>query len=216
MPNARGAARRNGSVARQKPGQTGEAFITAATSLFAQKGFNGTSISDLADELGLTTASLYYHMSGKQDLLFRVLDRVMTKLLSQLEDIVAEDVDPRQKLRLAVENHLQFVLTNQKEVAVFLRERRFLDARYGKTFEARVDRYDELFTNLVEQAIRDGSVPAGDAALLRFSILGMINWIVEWYHPRGRLTQAQIVASMTDLIMDRLLAPPQKRARLRR
>lgn len=194
------------SVPRQKPAQTSEAFIAAATGLFAAKGFNGTSISDLADELGLTTASLYYHMSGKQDLLFRVLDRVMTNLLSQLEQIVAEDVGPREKLHLAVENHLRFVLTNQQEVAVFLRERRFLEPLYADEYQTRVDRYDALFAGLVERAITAGVVPGGDPALLRFSILGMINWIVEWYDPAGRLSQEQIIDTMTQMIMERLLA----------
>lgn len=188
--------------------QTEKAFIAAATDLFAEKGYNGTSIADLANELGLTTASLYYHVSGKQDLLLRVLDAGMSNFLTRLEDVVLQDVEHRDKLRLAVENHLDFVLTKQNAVAVFLRERRFLESTERDQYQSRVDRYDHLFTILIQDAMDAQEIPAGDAILVRLSILGMINWVVEWYQPGGRLSKSEISGSMADLIMDRMLARP--------
>lgn len=190
---------------RRHTNETGQAFIAAATTLFAEKGFNGTSIGDLANELGLTTASLYYHVSGKQELLLRVLEDGMSNFLNRLEEVVQKDIEPREKIRLAVDNHLQFVLTNKQEVAVFLRERRFLESPLRESYNARVNRYDHLFTEVLREGMAAGTVPAGDPTLLRLAILGMINWIVEWYDPRGRLSIEEIQTEMRTLIMDRVL-----------
>lgn len=197
----------NGAPRRQAT-ETGQAFVAAATTLFAEKGFNGTSIGDLAKELGLTTASLYYHVSGKQELLLRVLEDGMSSFLTRLEELAELDLEPREKIRLAVENHLHFVLTHKQEVAVFLRERRFLESPLRETYDARVNRYDHLFTEVIREGMATGTVPAGDPTLLRFAILGMINWIVEWYEPGGRLSTDEIKAQMTELIMERMLGLP--------
>lgn len=193
---------------RRQTTETGQAFIAAATTLFAEKGFNGTSIGDLANELGLTTASLYYHVSGKQELLLRVLEDGMSNFLNRLEELAELDLQPREKIRLAVENHLHFVLTHKQEVAVFLRERRFLESPLRETYDARVNRYDHLFTEVIREGMATGTVPAGDPTLLRLAILGMINWIVEWYEPGGRLSIDEIKTQMTELIMERMLGLP--------
>lgn len=197
---------------RRQTNDTGQAFIAAATTLFAEKGFNGTSIGDLANQLGLTTASLYYHVSGKQELLLRVLEEGMSNFLVRLEELAQEDVEPREKLRLAVENHLQFVLTNTQEVAVFLRERRFLQSPFREAYDARVDRYDRLFTEVIREGMATGTIPAADPTLLRLAILGMINWIVEWYDPKGPLSKAEITEGMSNLIMNRVLGVPETTA----
>lgn len=206
------STRTEGTPARRQTTETGQAFVAAATTLFAEKGFNGTSIGDLANELGLTTASLYYHVSGKQELLLRVLEDGMSNFLNRLEEIVQLDVEPREKIRLAVENHLHFVLTNKQEVAVFLRERRFLQSPFRESYDARVSRYDNLVTDMIREGMAAGTVPPGDPTLLRLAILGMINWIVEWYDPSGRLTVDDVRTEMTDLIMERILRMPDTAA----
>jgi AcrR family transcriptional regulator len=178
----------NGRETRRDGEETARAFIEVATRLFAEKGFNGTSIADIGKEMNLTTASLYYFMSGKQELLLRVLETGMAEFLDRLEEIAQKPIDPKSMLREAIENHLSFVLNNQQAVTVFLRERRFLTSRYKKQYQSRVDRYDELFTDVIKACIESGAIPADDPHLIRLAILGMINWVVEWYRPDGRLS----------------------------
>jgi AcrR family transcriptional regulator len=189
--------------------ETERAFIAAATDLFAERGYNGTSIADLAKELGLTTASLYYHVSGKQELLLKVLTTSIGDFLAKLEGIAASQAGPRVKLRQAVENHLSFVLHNPRAVAVFLRERRFLESPYKEQYQEQVDRYDLLFTRIIDDGMAAAAMPQGDPHLVRLAILGMINWIVEWYRPGGRLGAEQIQKTFADLITERVLAPTQ-------
>lgn len=193
---------------RRPAAETETAFVAAATQLFAERGYNGTSIADLAARLGLTTASLYYHVAGKQDLLLRVLQTGMAQFLDRLEHIAEEEKDPGRKLRRAVENHLSFVLNNTDAVAVFLRERRFLESPFKEQYEERVNRYDFLFTQIVRDGMAAGYIAQADPNLTRLAILGMINWIVEWYKPTGRLAAEEIQRTFADLITERMLKSP--------
>jgi AcrR family transcriptional regulator len=191
---------------RRQAAATEDAFIAAATALFARRGYHGTSIADLAAELGLTTASLYYHVASKQELLMRVLTNGITPYLDRLEAIVAAGEDPRTTLRAAVHNHLSSALHDQDAVAVFHRERRFLEAPHRELHEQRVARYDQLFTGVIAAVLAEGDVP-GDPDLLRLAALGLMNWTVEWYEPGGRRSADEVLETFTGLITDRLLGP---------
>lgn len=195
-----------GTARRRQAAATEGAFIAAATALFARRGYHGTSIADLAAELGLTTASLYYHVSGKQELLMRVLSNGITPYLNRLEAIVAAGTDPRTTLRAAVENHLRSALHDQDAVAVFHRERRFLEPPHRDLHERAVDRYDELFTGVIAAVLAEGDVP-GDPDLIRLAALGMMNWTVQWFEPGGRRSAEEVLVAFSGFITDRLLGP---------
>lgn len=190
---------------RRPGGETEKAFIDVSRRLFAERGYNGTSIADIAKELGLTTASLYYYVSGKQQLLLKVLEAGISTFLTRLEDIAATDAPPRDKLRLAVENHLRFVLEKPEAVAVFLREKRFLEPESKAKYEAQLNRYDKLFASILGACMEAGVIPREDPRLVRLAILGMINWAVEWYRPQGQLSAEEISRGFTRMIMDRML-----------
>lgn len=195
--------------------ETEQAFIEAATTLFAEQGYHGTSISDLAKRLGLTTASMYYYVDGKQDLLFRVLQAGMADFLPALERIYESDMQPAEKLRQAVANHVDFVLDNPVAVAVFLRERRFLPPPQRAEYAARTDRYDYLFSDIIRKVIDAGQLESSDATLLRVNVLGMINWMVEWYRPDGRLSKSQVRSFMLELASHMLPLQPVNTAESR-
>lgn len=184
---------------------TESALIQVATDLFAERGYHGTSIADLAGSLGLTTASLYYHVSGKQQLLLRVLETGMADFLSNLESISRQDTSAQDRLSAAIDNHLDFVLSRPNAVRVFLRERRFLESPYREEYERRVDRYDQLFASIFEACFADNRMSKADLTITRVSILGMINWVVEWYREGGAISRAHVKAAMTLLILNRLL-----------
>ncbi len=198
---------RSAAKARRAGGDTQQAFIDVARRLFAERGYNGTSIADIAKEMGLTTASLYYYVSGKQELLLRVLEAGISRFLTRLEEITQTDAPPREKLRLAVENHLHFVLEKPEAVGVFLREKRFLSPESKAEYEAQLNRYDKLFAALLTSCMDAGAIPREDPRLVRLAVLGMINWAVEWYRPDGALKADEISRSFTRMIMDRMLRP---------
>jgi AcrR family transcriptional regulator len=190
---------------RDRAGGTEQAFLRTATELFRDKGFHGTSISDVASAMGVTNASLYYYFSSKQDLLLRVLRSGMETFLESLEEIVATDLPAREKLEMAVANHLRFVFERGDAVAVFLRERRFLEQPHLDEYQPRIDRYDELFTSIIEEAVAAGELPPVDPRLASLVILGAINSTIEWYRPQGRLDEGRLAGEIIDLLLHRML-----------
>lgn len=201
------ARKRPKGTAPRQARDTEQAFIQTATELFADQGYKGTSITDLAEPLGLTPASLYYYVPSKQDLLLRVLTSVLTGVLQRLEAVAQSDATSRDKLELAIRNHLDFVLGNPKAVAVFLRERRFLEPPYQEEYQGRIARYDALFTRIIEEGVDSGVFPAVNPSLARLAILGMTNWAVEWYQPGGRFSAAQVTEHMLQLVFHGITGP---------
>lgn len=191
---------------RRQAAATEDAFVAAATALFARRGYHGTSIADLAAELGLTTASLYYHVSGKQELLLRVLTRGIAPYLERLEAIVAAGDEPRATLRAAVRNHLSSALHDQDAVAVFHRERRFLEPALRAEHDRAVDRYDELFTRVIAAVLAAEDLP-DDPDLVRLAALGLMNWTVEWFDVGGRRSADEVLTTFTAFVTDRLVQP---------
>jgi AcrR family transcriptional regulator len=175
-------------------------IVRVATRLYREQGYHGTSMGDVAAAIGVTSASLYYHFESKQDLLLCVLRSGMESFLESLEAIAAADLPARRKLDRAIANHLLLVLTRRDGVAVFLRERRFLEADRATQHQVRVDRYDELFTDLVTEAATVGELPDVDPAVMGKLLLGTINSVVEWYQPDGPYDQAALTSIVTNLI----------------
>jgi len=184
--------------------ETEQAFIAAATRLFAERGFKGTSIADLARELNLTTASLYYYVDGKQELLARVLETGMADFLARLQDIAEGMGDPREKLERAVENHIDFVINRRDVVRIFLRYRGMLQDSPREHYQGLLDRYQLLFTTILADALGD-SMPDIDIVLVRQTVLGMINSLIEWYDPAGRLPPDVLRSQLSRLILERML-----------
>lgn len=210
MSPARSEPRRSGRPPASAAGQmaTEDAFIAAATKLFAQKGYKDTSINDLARELGLTPASMYHYVDGKQDLLARVLETGMAGFLSRLEGIVDGTSSPRTKVAMAIQNHIDFVLNNRDVVSIFFRYRQHLAPKNREHYEQVLETYESLFSGLLQTAMDAGELIVEDPVLLRLYVLGMINAATQWYRPDGRLTIGDIRSHMSHIIMDRLLASP--------
>jgi AcrR family transcriptional regulator len=187
---------------------TEDELIRIATQLFCARGYNATSIAELADAMGVTNASVYYYVSSKQELLLRVLQSGLDGFLSQLEEIAARDVPSREKLRLAIENHLAFVFGRRDAITVFLRERRFLDSPYREEYQRNVHRYDELFVGIIKDGVASGELPPVDPQVTSLLVLGALNWIVEWHKQDGRLGHAQLTEIIVDLLLARMLAVP--------
>ena len=105
----------------------------------------------------------------------------------------------------AVDNHLDFVLNNRDVVRIFGRYRQLLADEPRAHYQRELDRYEQLFTVILQQAMDAEVIARGDVALLRLSILGMINSTSEWFRQDGRLQLDEVKSKMTVLIVARLL-----------
>lgn len=158
-----------------------------AARLFAEKGYHGTSIGDLASALGVQKGSLYAHISSKQDLLWQIA-RDGAEAFHRALDRVPEDLPAPEKLRLALRAHLRVVAEQLDVATVFVREWRYLGDERRHEFLAERRRYEDRIRELFREGRELGQLRSDldeQAATLLF--LSAANWAYTWLQP-GRDT----------------------------
>ena len=167
-----------------------------AARLFAQKGYHGTSVGDIAEALGVQKGSLYAHMASKEDLLSDTLMEGAAAFHAAL-DAIPDDVAPVEKIRLALRGHLRVVAEQLDVATVFVQEWRYLQGERRERFVAERRRYEERIRELLREGRDLGDLRSdldeGASVLL---LLSAVNWAYTWLQP-GR---------NTDALADRFLA----------
>jgi len=184
-----------------------EEILRQAAKVFKEKGYHGASVQDIADAVGMQKGSLYYHIEGKEDLLFRVMDRGMGTVLAPLEAVARLQAPPAARLRLAVENHVRLLTENLDPLTVVLQDHRAVLGARRKPYLSRRKRFEELLRQIIAGGVAEGAFRPVDPRLATLAILGMCNWLVVWYRPDGRLSPDEIAAAFADLALHSLLSP---------
>jgi AcrR family transcriptional regulator len=167
-----------------------------AARLFAEKGYHGTSIGDLAQALGVQKASVYHHIESKQDLLWEIA-RDGAEAFHAALDAIPETLPAVEKLRLALRAHLQVVAEQLDVATVFIREWRYLDDERRERFLAERRRYEERIRDLFREGRELGELRSDlDEAMAALLFLSAANWAYTWLQS-GR---------ETDPLADRLYA----------
>jgi len=196
-------------------------ILEGAARLIGAKGYEATSIQDIADACGLTKAGLYHHIQSKEQLLLKIQDYGMDvfeeSVLSQVQSIA----DPLERLKACMEKNILLVTHGwSKEVTIILHEHATLTGEARTHINARKKRYVTFLEGSFGEAIRKGEIRPVNPTVTAFAFLGMVLWIYKWYRPDGALSQDLIVREMQDLFFSGIEiprpppAPPrQRRAR---
>ena len=169
-----------------------EDILEAAARIFRRKGYHAASMQDIARAVNLQKASLYHHVSSKQEILVALLDQALHLLIAQMREVLAMEVPPEEKLRQAVLGYTKVLAEQRDLAAVLLLEFRFLDAEVRAQHVKQRDAYEHLWRELIAEGQAQGVFHAEDPSLAAKALLGMINWLVMWYRPSGRLTPEEI------------------------
>jgi len=173
--------------ARSGPASRG-AVLDAACCLFADRGYHGTSMKDIAEALGVRAPSLYNHVTSKQEILFAVMDKAMDRALAALEEALAgvEEHDTSEQLRRATESLVLDFLRFPAEVTVCNTEVRSLEAANRLAIVAKRDQYAARVRSIIEQGCRDGRFSTRTPQIAAFAVLEMGNGAKSWFRPSGR------------------------------
>ena len=178
---------------------TRDRLTVEAARMFAQRGYHGTSVSDLAAALGIQKSSLYAHMSGKADLLAEIALAGAAAFHAAL-DALPEGAVGGERLGLALRAHLTVVESQLDVATVWLQEWRYLTGEARDTFLRERHRYEERIRDLFEAAVRSGDLrwdlDVDDATLV---FLSVANWAYTWLVPETD------VAGLTARLMSVLL-----------
>lgn len=185
---------------------TRDEILDAAAQIFRQKGFHAASMQDIAQAVNLQKASLYHHVSSKQEILLALLDRGLELLIERMEQVLAQPLSPEQKLRQAIVTYLQAMLEHRDLAAVLLLEHRSLEPQYRARHIPRRDRFERLWRDLIHEGVNQGIFRGSDPALTARTILGALNWTITWYRSDGPLSPDQIGEQVADMFLQGLLA----------
>ena len=176
-------------------------IILSAAQIFREKGFHATSMQDIADSVELQKASLYHHISSKQEILWAVLDRALDVLIEDIEPIVDSDLPPEEKLRLAMTRYIERVTGSADLAAVLLLEHRSLEPQLRARHISRRDRFEDLWRQLVREGVEQGDFRPMDPSVVAFALLGVQNWLITWYREGGRLSGSQLADQFAEIFL---------------
>ena len=174
----------------------------AALRLFKEKGYDATSMRDIAAEVGINKGSLYSHIRSKEDLLIPVFERAMGVLQDQIEDIASDvSLGPTDRLKRALHAHVTAVADNLDVLTVYLSEWRQLAAESLTTVRGQRERYAALFLQILQDGVDSGEFRPMDTRIVMLGMIGMCNYLFRWYRPDGRLSPEEVADELIEMVM---------------
>ena len=178
-----------------------EQIVNVAAKLFKQKGFVATSMRDLAAELGIEAASIYYHFKSKEELLEKICFDMADKFITNAKEVNDIYFNAEEKLKMAIKLHVETITENQNQSSVFLSEWRNLSEPRLKLFRQLRQQYENQFTIILADGEKEDIFDDVDKKFAVLSILSTINFINEWYKPEGKMNASEIADKLSHFIM---------------
>jgi TetR/AcrR family transcriptional regulator, cholesterol catabolism regulator len=190
-------------MARETLVDSRQEILRTAARLFQQHGYDATSMNDVASALKLSKGGLYHHFQSKDEILFEIMNHAMEITQERVLTPVRGISDPEERLHTLIRLHIEVVLSpRDREITVMLHENHPLPPTLRKRINARKKEYIHFVESLIGEVQRKrqakGNVSPRAAA---FALLGMINWIYQWYKPEGDLQTHNLVPQFTDLVL---------------
>ena len=178
-------------------------ILRAAARLFQQQGYDGTSMNDVAAALKLSKGGLYHHFQSKDEILFNLMDHAMDITEDRVINAVRGIADPEARLRALIRLHISVVLSiRDREITVMLHENHPLSPPLRKRINARKKEYVHFVEKLIaEVQLARGSKATVNPRAATFALMGMINWIYQWYRPEGALSEEGLVRQYTEIFL---------------
>lgn len=176
--------------------------IDSAARLFAERGFHGTSMRTLGDDLGLLGSSLYAHVGSKHELLIEVIRSGAEQFLGLAQAVAAARLDPQTRLAQLVCGHVRILTDNPERASTYLNEARHLPEAQRAEVVAWRDAYQEAFRSTFADGVADGTFrPDLDVRLTATFTLALLNSVERWYRPDGNEGCGAVCAHLNQFIL---------------
>ncbi|MEA1921132.1 MAG: TetR/AcrR family transcriptional regulator [Pseudomonadota bacterium] len=165
-----------------------ERLFDTAAALFAEKGYHGTSINDLAQAMGLQKGSLYHYFKSKEELLFRLLDEYITAALQEIEKICALEEEPSEKLRQFMLFYSGFYAGDRDRLVLLINDIDKLSEPYRSQVIEKERRYYRALTGIFVQLQDAGIMKPIPPAVAAYAFFGMVHYTCKWFQQDGAIS----------------------------
>jgi len=187
-----------------EPNRLSEIYHAAARIIF-EKGFDATSMNDIAEAVGITKAGIYHYIDGKKGLLFAINSYGLDLLDWQVLTPARAVEDAEERLKTIIANHISLITSGNSHIAILVDEVAGLSRAHRRAIDRRRRAYLDFVRETLEQLKREGKLKDVDVTVAAFSLFGMILWLSRWFKSYGKLTSEEIAREIQKIAIGGLL-----------
>lgn len=182
-----------------------EEILRSAAAVFAEKGYHGTTMEEVAARLLMTKGSMYYYFKNKDDLLYHCHKMIMNLSINTMKEIIDSPLTTVEKLEKAIKSHIN-IATSEKSMFMVMHKpsQHFTDDYLSDILESR-SAYAQYFDAIIFEGIQNKEFQQVDVKMVRMIILGALNWTQEWYDPKGEKTAEEISEAFANYLLKMLI-----------
>lgn len=186
------------SNGQREPGGSRELVLERAARLFADKGYDASSVRDIAEAVAVRPSTLYHHFASKDRILFEICYGFLSDFNTEVLPELLADRPPAEAIRAAVRRHILFANRHWTRVLVSMRERRSLPREQQAAINALRRQYRDAMTSTIERGCSAGAFDVPDPKLAAMAVLDLVNGLAHWFRPRDRRDLERLAARYGD------------------
>ena len=175
-------------------------ILAHATNVFYEKGYEGASMRDLSRASGMSLAGMYHYFESKEKLLYLIQRHTFNTIVKQLRRKLDSAINPEERIRVLIFNHLEYFLANQKAMKVLSHEDEVLKNGFGVEVRSLKREYYRICLAVLDDFRRADRLTFSPRVAV-MSLFGMMNWIYTWYNPRVDGDAAKLAGEMGDILL---------------
>jgi AcrR family transcriptional regulator len=191
-------------MSKNKPFTRKQHIHQIAAVLFKEKGYNATTMRDLAEKVGMEAASLYNHIKSKEEILQEICFKIAHTYLSQLDKIEQEEVSYTEKIEALIRLHIRIITEEIEAVNVANNEWKHLSEPYLSDFISIRKNYEKRFAALIQAGIEKGEFQKVLPSVALFTILSAVRWVELWYKPAREISPKELEDNILAMLMNGL------------
>lgn len=172
-----------------------------ATETLWQRGYDRTSIRDIAKATDMTTAGLYYYFKSKEELLYQILKGHMDDMITGIQEIPADHQPPLDVIKAYIRYQIGTYCTDKYRTKLILSDDDCLTGEWYDKIKDRQRQYLKFWRDAIERYCSEQGLPTGDVAVDAHCLVGMCAWIYRWYDPEGRINPETLAAKIFETFM---------------
>lgn len=185
-------------------------ILSHSAQIFAKHGFEATSMRDISRTTGVSLSGLYYYFDSKQRLLYRIQSHAFTFILERVQQRLEGSADPIARLRILVQNHIEYFLSHPNEMRVLSHEEGALAEPFRQEIAVIKRKYYALARKIFESAAAEGAAPGLNSRIAVLSLFGMMNWVYQWHKPDVDPGAEELTDAIVGIFLHGVLAGPEK------